>query len=564
MRNYTLDQLLGGLKYVESSGRYNAVGPKTKTGDQAYGAYQVMGANVPNWTQQVLGTAMTPQQFLSDSKAQDTVAKAKFGGYLQNGTPEDAISMWFSGRPMKAAGNASDGYMKTPDYVNKVLAHSGDQPDGPPLPFAPTDKSGSPVPFPGAPNGLGQPSAPMEEQTLVPGSQAANNPYDNVGQGLVNLGSVIAGLDRRNPTMAYALKGVAENMQRQRALDQKDVGWDVAGFNDDKTAALLRSKSTGEIKMTPMPDGFGGQKLQYKGLDTDKNGQTYDTFVNSRGELVRKPTDMVDPAMKAQEKLDEGDASFWGDYILTNPAALSQIPRNVRPQVMSSVHKLAEEAGFGGKDLYQTVQNNATNLVDYKKRANIVAQLDTFKGEFLSSAQRAAEYSNELKRTFGAMPLEQMYQWAEKNSGSENAVKINNLKTSLEAVSRSVNRAMSTASGGNVTGEERLAQLMNPSMSHDMIMGSLQVLTKDVLGLNQNARWALENQRARNGGKALPHPEIDDEKAAMEKLFGPYGGSKTGGGATPPAAGVPKAGDQVDGYRFKGGDPSKQENWEKI
>ena len=58
---------------IESGGKYDAIGPTTKTGDRAYGRYQVMGANVPQWTQEALGQSMTPQQFLADQAAQDKV-----------------------------------------------------------------------------------------------------------------------------------------------------------------------------------------------------------------------------------------------------------------------------------------------------------------------------------------------------------------------------------------------------------------------------------------------------------------------------------------------------------
>src|SRR5690348_11620676 len=55
----------------ESGGNYGALGPVTRTGDRAYGKYQVMGANIPQWTAEVLGHAMTPQQFLASPQAQD-------------------------------------------------------------------------------------------------------------------------------------------------------------------------------------------------------------------------------------------------------------------------------------------------------------------------------------------------------------------------------------------------------------------------------------------------------------------------------------------------------------
>ena len=82
---------------IESGGKYDAIGPTTKTGDRAYGRYQVMGANVPQWTQEALGQSMTPQQFLADQAAQDKVFDHIFGGYVDKYGPEGAAQAWFGG-----------------------------------------------------------------------------------------------------------------------------------------------------------------------------------------------------------------------------------------------------------------------------------------------------------------------------------------------------------------------------------------------------------------------------------------------------------------------------------
>lgn len=115
---------LEALAVVESGGRYDALGPVMKTGsykgDRAYGKYQVMGKNIPSWTKEALGVSMTPEQFLADPEVQDTVA-AYFmqKSYDKYGTWEDAASVWFTGRPIAKAGNATDGYTSVQDYVSK-------------------------------------------------------------------------------------------------------------------------------------------------------------------------------------------------------------------------------------------------------------------------------------------------------------------------------------------------------------------------------------------------------------------------------------------------------------
>lgn len=99
----------GAISNIESGGKYDALGPVTQAGDRAYGRYQVMGQNIPAWTKEVLGQEMTPEQFVTNPKAQDAVFDAKFGGYVRKyGNPQDAASAWFTGKPLAEGGNAAD------------------------------------------------------------------------------------------------------------------------------------------------------------------------------------------------------------------------------------------------------------------------------------------------------------------------------------------------------------------------------------------------------------------------------------------------------------------------
>lgn len=132
MANDDMERYRRAMRQLESSGNYSAKGPVVKKGryrgDRAYGAYQVMGLNIPSWTQQALGRSMTPDQFLADRGAQDAVFNHFFGASLRKyGNPADAASVWHSGRPLaraRAAG-ANDGYMATSAYVNKFLGFAG-------------------------------------------------------------------------------------------------------------------------------------------------------------------------------------------------------------------------------------------------------------------------------------------------------------------------------------------------------------------------------------------------------------------------------------------------------
>lgn len=118
----TAKKVAQAIGQFESGGNYSAIGKTTASGDRAYGKYQVMGNNIPSWTKEVFGKAMTIQEFLKNPQAQDQLAEAKMGKLLaQYGNIDDVASVWFSGRPVKKAGNAKDVNGTTvPGYIKNI------------------------------------------------------------------------------------------------------------------------------------------------------------------------------------------------------------------------------------------------------------------------------------------------------------------------------------------------------------------------------------------------------------------------------------------------------------
>lgn len=126
-----IDLFANAISAVESGGNYKAIGPVTPKGNRAYGRYQVMDFNIGPWTEKYLGRRLTPDEYLASPEAQDAVFRGEFGSYVdQYGNPQDAASVWFSGRPMAAAGNDSDGYNTVPQYVTKFNNALGSAPMG--------------------------------------------------------------------------------------------------------------------------------------------------------------------------------------------------------------------------------------------------------------------------------------------------------------------------------------------------------------------------------------------------------------------------------------------------
>lgn len=122
------DAYAAAIAMIESrgSGGYSAIGPVTKTGDRAYGKYQVMGSNIPDWTKDALGRTMTPAEFLASPEAQEAVFKKQFGKYVEKYGPSGAAAAWFAGEKGMNDPNRRDAVGTTVGgYVSKFNRNLG-------------------------------------------------------------------------------------------------------------------------------------------------------------------------------------------------------------------------------------------------------------------------------------------------------------------------------------------------------------------------------------------------------------------------------------------------------
>lgn len=98
-----LERMRGGVFKQESGGNYQ-VKPNARTG--ATGGFQVLPANIPQWTKNHIGRSLTREQFERDPQAQEAVFTGEMGKYLKAArkkakTDDDALRMaaaaWYGG-----------------------------------------------------------------------------------------------------------------------------------------------------------------------------------------------------------------------------------------------------------------------------------------------------------------------------------------------------------------------------------------------------------------------------------------------------------------------------------
>lgn len=140
------------IQAKESGGNYGIVGPTHPTMGRALGAYQVMEANLPKWSQEAIGRVVSPDEFLKSKEIQDAIFAKQFGKSVEKyGNPQDAASVWFTGRPAAQGANSRDSLGTTGSgYVNsfnsalaRIRSAGGSQeaPSAPPREVASNDPS---------------------------------------------------------------------------------------------------------------------------------------------------------------------------------------------------------------------------------------------------------------------------------------------------------------------------------------------------------------------------------------------------------------------------------------
>lgn len=210
----------GAISSIESGGDYGEVGPPADAeGHRAYGKYQVMDYNIGPWTEQVLGRAMTPQEFLASPEAQDAVFDGIFGGYVQQYGPDGAAQAWFGGPGSVGQGGAGADVLGTTgtEYVDRFNEALGGG--------RPTASAAPPT------HGIDPERAQLYEAML------ANPQTREMAQGLIlqdllaqpeagdpyTLGPDQTRFDANNQPIARGIQPRAEADDRERAADQNGV-----------------------------------------------------------------------------------------------------------------------------------------------------------------------------------------------------------------------------------------------------------------------------------------------------------------------------------------------------
>lgn len=227
-----LSRASGAIAGIESGGRYDALGPPTRTGDRAIGKYQVMGANVGPWTEKYVGRRMTPEEFAASPEAQEAVFRGEFGRLSQAYGPEGAARAWFAGeRGMNDPGRRDVLGTTVEGYGQKFASAYGQQ---------------------GAPTQVAQAGSGVSAQSQGSPALPPNDPAPQVStQALIGVLS-----DPRLQSQHAAAKAILDNRQQwvrsnyRNPLDEESKRLEI-----EERKARLGQGNAPVVRTVKQPDG---------------------------------------------------------------------------------------------------------------------------------------------------------------------------------------------------------------------------------------------------------------------------------------------------------------------
>jgi len=285
--SYTGRDLAMAIQPIETGGLddpYSALGPvNEKTGDRPYGYSQIMGANIPRWSEKYLGKRMSPDEYLAGGEAvQTALTEAVMEDMLgRHGNAKDVFSEWHSGVPLAEAQGRADALgTRTPDYVEKAYANLG-------------GSSSAPAPM--------QAAAPQQQQparntgpTVRELMKVASNPGLNEQQRSVVNALLTNALKQPEGMTAYQQEQI--NIANQRlGIDQSKYARESA--QDASEAAAPDVKGEGDLRkeVTSLNKTFATTSQAYQRIQSATDTPTGDVA------LIFAYMKMLDPTSTVRE-----------------------------------------------------------------------------------------------------------------------------------------------------------------------------------------------------------------------------------------------------------------------
>lgn len=524
------------IQAKESGGNYQAVGPTHPKLGRALGAYQVMEANVGPWTEQVLGRRLSPQEFLASKEAQDAVFAGKFGESIKKyGNPQDAASVWFTGRPASEGAGKRDVLGTTgANYVASFNANLGRAaPATAAQPVRVASADGADLPAPGA----------SEAQFRIPG-----------GGGAVPAGGGAAVSPQQRDVLMRMLANPATRaaaLAQIQELSKSGYDFQVVG---DRLVRMDKRRGTAEVVPgIEKPTAWQTFKTE-DGRQIAWNPQSLETAVLDKGGGGWRP---MTPEEKATYGVPENTGAAVGPD--GKPLVLPGTPKTQVSVETKGEGKFAEVMGS------ERAKQFATMMQEGEQAASALSDIGQLRelSRNLGNQGQAAAVKSSLGPYAEALGI--------------NIEGLDNIQAYESIISRLAPTMRPPGSGATSDFEMRqylnaLPGLIRNPQAREMVLDTMQATAEYNARRGEIAASVAAGEMTRSEAekalRALPKPlEIYRafRKSNPTIVRDALQTKPEGEGPSPrSAAGIPKVGEVRKGYRYKGGSPADPGSWERV
>lgn len=336
----------------------------------------------------------------------------------------------------------------------------------------PQPATGAPMQLPGA---TAQPEQPQGAQPIAIGEQGSQQPFNNIGSTLANMGASIASLDNRGTGIASLnASRVAQNLTAQEAAREKEDTPQLVGFNADKTMMMMRKGD--QIYSVATPQGFGGAD------ETDQ--------VKTLRAIAADPD-----LLKAQTAMRGGAPTLSTEAIKNAAARVKNGEKGVLTRMsQGNAAAIAEEvAAQTGEDPGQILQNqiNATGKqAEARTIGTSVGKSAVSAGTFASGVANALDASKKVGRG-EFVPFNQIEQLVKKNA-SDPAVL--DFKASHETMIREYAKAINPNGNPSVSDMNHARELLSTATDEPAYERVVSRLQSEVANKQKNLEKLNSNK----------------------------------------------------------------------
>lgn len=372
----------------------------------------------------------------------------------------------------------------------------------------PQPATGNPMQLPGAT----APEQPPGAQSISLGDQENQQPFNNIGSTLANMGAAIASLDNRGTGIASLnASRVASNLTAQEAAREREGGWKYAGQTQNGQGLVFQN-SRGEIRVEPLNSQFAGQRDT---KTTDQKNFEYardNGYEGSFNDFIRDDGSGGQQSVLTNEGVESAvEAKFAG-----RKDAYTGMTKKGRELAMNKEAEFKKKYGVTDEDIMSN-QGKWAGVFgaerEFSKRvANISsaqASLDTAIGqgrELIKDPEVKDMLNNpKLLNEFNQFTIEQL--------NSSGRGKLAKLKENFETVAQDYTRVNAMGNSTTTVSSQDIARgILNTNMSDKAINELFDFMGQTGLRVKKSLEIGQEELRT----NARKHTKLEDYKKSQE------------------------------------------------